>query len=242
MGTFHDQLEIFRENAGLSPRALSLRVGRSESWYRKLLDQKGIPRGDVLSSLADALGVTVEDLVASDSTPNDAVVKLRADSSRESQLGPSRQVSEPMPAPDIRSLPRNLPVLGTASGSIFGNVGGAWQLAGDPVDHIRRPPVLAGVTGAYALYVENDSMLPKYEPGDPVYVHPTQPPRGGDDVIIQVLTSEHAEPETFIKRLIRQNGRTVVCRQFNPLQDIEFTLKYVQVLHRVVPYREIMGF
>jgi phage repressor protein C with HTH and peptisase S24 domain len=228
--TLAERIQQRLEILGISEQAASLKATGKKDTIRMIrTGRTQSPRSDTLAALAKALETTEQWL-------------LRGDETSAVAPKPTRNLSDPMPVPDVRSLPRDLPVLGTASGSVFGNVGGAWQLAGDAAGYIRRPPMLAGVNGAYALYVENDSMLPKYEPGDPVYVHPKQPPRGGDDVIIQVLASEHAEPETFIKRLIRQNGQTVVCRQFNPLQDIEFTRKYVQVLHRVVPYRELMGF
>ena len=238
MSQLHELLEQLRKDAGLRPTDISRQIGRSPSYWRKLMETKSTPGSDTLARLARVLGVNVSVLMSATDGERPGGQAPASDGGRNAV----QEVSQPIPAPFIANLPRDLPVLGTASGSVFGATGGAWQLTGDPIDYLRRPPALLGATEAYALFVENSSMSPRYEPGEPVYVHPRQPPRPGDDVIIQVLIGAHQEAETFIKRLARLNSQIVECRQFNPEQTIEFPRKFVQVLHRVIPPKELMGF
>lgn len=42
----------------------------------------------------------------------------------------------------------------------------------DPVEWIERPAILMGVPGAFAVYLNGDSMAPRYEHGEILYVHP----------------------------------------------------------------------
>lgn len=54
----------YLERTGTSPRALSLRLGRNETFIRRILDGTvGTPRGDHLAHLAQAIGARAEDLV-----------------------------------------------------------------------------------------------------------------------------------------------------------------------------------
>lgn len=121
---------------------------------------------------------------------------------------------------------RNLPLLGTARGGgdeyYFGNGAEVLSLT-------YRPIELLNVRDAYAVYVHGDSMSPRYEPGEMLYVDPVRPVRAGDDVIVQL-----ADGQGFVKRLVRRTGRSVVCRQFNPPEEVEYPSDQVRALHLII--------
>ena len=234
MSAFHEHVESLRKTLQLTPVDVSKRMGRSDSYYRKMLEQESVPRGDNLQRLAAALETTIEGL-AQNSDPGTRGAILAAVSAQ-----PVREVSDPIPIPNIRDLPRDVPVLGTASGSVLGGRKGAMQLTSDIIDYVRRPPGLATTTDAYALYIENTSMVPKFEPGDLIYVNPSRPSRPGDHVVIQVRNSEHAETETYIKKLLRRSASELLCEQYNPHSEIRFKSDRI-IVHRVMTTSEMMS-
>lgn len=122
--------------------------------------------------------------------------------------------------------PRDLPILGQARGGddeyFFGNGADVLSLA-------YRPIELLNVANAYAVYVHGDSMAPRFEPGELLYVDPVRPARPGDDVIVQM-----ADGQGFVKRLVRRTQRIVICRQFNPEEEIEYLASQVRSVHLII--------
>lgn len=111
----------------------------------------------------------------------------------------------------------------------------------DPVDYVRRAPGLVAARDAYALYVENESMEPRFPPGELVLVHPGRPVRSADAVVVQIQTAEHAPIETFIKIMVRRTNGDLICRQYNPEAEIRFSAKTVLCVHRVLSMAEVLG-
>lgn len=54
-----------------------------------------------------------------------------------------------------------------------------------PAEYRARPPQLVGVLGAYAIFVPDGSLSPRYHPGEVLYVHPGKPPIVGTDVVVR---------------------------------------------------------
>lgn len=139
---------------------------------------------------------------------------------------------------NIRAMPMNLPVYGSAS---CGD-DGMFEFNGQVLDHVRRPPRLMNVPKAYAVYIEGDSMSPWREHGELAYVHPGMPIKIGDYVVVQVKPKEaHSlTPPAYIKKLVRRTPTQLVLHQFNPAGDITIPLKDVKEMHRVIPWSELM--
>lgn len=147
--------------------------------------------------------------------------------------------AEAIPAYQRFGGPRDVPVRGTAVGG--GDGDGDFRFNGDTIDYAPRPPGIASRKDVYALYVENDSMSPKYEPGERLYVDPHRSPRPMDYVVVE-LHGEDGEPgKGFIKRLVKRTPTKVVVSQFNPAKELEFEAAQVRRLHRVIPYDELLG-
>lgn len=98
-------------------------------------------------------------------------------------------------APALSTLARDVPVMGTATGSL----GGAFQFEGGVVDYVARPPALVGAKNAYSMYVEGPSMVPEHNPGDLRFIHPDRKVHVGDSVVITAKYTEHGPYECFIK-------------------------------------------
>lgn len=140
---------------------------------------------------------------------------------------------------------RDLPVLGTAVGGSVGGPGGGtpeaydglFLMNGEILDYIERPPSLRGVASAYAVYVSDTSMVPRYFPGETLHVHPGRAVVRGDDtfVVVQLRPDTEGEPpRALVKQFVRQTADTLYLAQFNPATELEFPLDQVESLHLII--------
>lgn len=113
---------------------------------------------------------------------------------------------------------------------------------GDALDWVRRPPRLVGRTDVFGLWVEDTSMVPRYEPGALVIVEKARPPSIGDDIVIE-LAPENARDEqrALIKRLVAQTSAIIRLEQFNPPKILEYPRKRVLNILRVMTMSDIFG-
>lgn len=138
--------------------------------------------------------------------------------------------------PARSSLPQDVPVFGTAAGSLEG----AFQIDG-VVEYVRRPPGMIGVRDLYAIYVVNSSMEPEHHPGDLRFVHPGRPVRIGDTVVVQTKVGEHGAVQAYIKRLVKTTPDLITLTQHNPPATLELKRAYVLHMHRVLTMNELFG-
>ncbi len=85
------------------------------------------------------------------------------------------------------------------------------------------------VREAFALEVADVSMIPRYEPGEIVYVAPNRWPARGHDCV--VVTTEM---EGLLKRFVRRDTEDLVLHQLNPDRDFELSLAKIAAVHSVV--------
>lgn len=221
---------------GLSARAAAVAAGGSPWMIQNILAGKSAnPRGDTLKKLADVLQVSESWLISGDEpTASPPLTKPILELQSEVRLAPDVTV------PAAYTLPKDMPLYGTAAGSELGQ--GSFQLSTDVIEYVRRPPGLFGVKDAYALYVEGDSMYPKFEQGDLIFVHPHRKARGGDYVVVQEPDTNNGESRAFVKRLKKVTGTTLVCEQFNPVATIEFVIRPGLVWHKVLTDGDLYSF
>ena len=136
------------------------------------------------------------------------------------------------------AAPRDLPVLGIA----VGGSDAGFEFNGQTVDYVARPPALAGTAQAFALYVTSDSMAPRYEAGELVFVHPSRPPQPGCDVVIEMQGEDGAPGRCYIKRLRRRTAEAVIAEQFNPPRsDLRYPVKKLRRVMRILTTAELFG-
>lgn len=113
----------------------------------------------------------------------------------------------------------------------------------DP-DFAPRPPAFSTNRQLYCVYVWGDSMVPRFDAGDRLYVDPRRPPNVGDDVVVQLRAEPGSEDDqvvvALIKRLARRNGSTIELEQYNPATSIVVETARVAAIHRIVPWREML--
>lgn len=144
------------------------------------------------------------------------------------QHQPNARIAEQIP---MSKPGRMLPVLGEA----VGGENGEYVFNGQILDYVACPPSLQLVPDAYSVWVDGESMSPRYRPGELVYVHPNRPPRRGDDVIVQVRPKgEDMPPHGFIKEMVAWTANKLVLKQYNPEKTIEFERDSIISVHPIV--------
>lgn len=133
---------------------------------------------------------------------------------------------------DAQTTNKMLPVLGEA----VGGDDGRFIFNGQILDYVACPPSLANVPNAYSVYVDGESMSPRYRPGETVYVHPARPARRGDDVIVQIHppADDGSPPWGYIKEFVGWQGNKLVLHQYNPDKRIEFDREEVVSVHPII--------
>lgn len=212
-------LNTYRLNAGLSIQQLADQLGVSRTVLSRVESGSRPPSPAVAKKIADLLGCRVSDLDF-----------LQSEKTNVKQAG-HLQDSARM----VRGLPKNVPVLGTATGSSLGD----FELDTAVVDYVRRPPAIEGRDDIYALYVVGDSMDPAFTSGDLIYLDTLRHARVGDYVVVQIDDGDRRE--ALLKRLDKRTNQTLFLHQFNPPQQIEIEAFKVTAMHRVIPLYELMG-
>ena len=100
---------------------------------------------------------------------------------------------------------------------------------GNVFEYVKRPPILAGLPQAFAVYMVGESMEPRYFAGDTLYIHPNRPIRAGCFVLIEL-----PEQQAIVKQFISQDDNRVVVEQFNPANRFDIPRAKVVNMYRVV--------
>ncbi len=112
---------------------------------------------------------------------------------------------------------------------------------GDVIDQVRRPPGIKNAKNVAALNVAGESMIPRYFPGELIYVQQREPAPGDHVVVEMYAETEDEAPKSFLKVLRRRTGRRLHCEQYNPAIDIEFDAGEVKTVWRVLTLRDLLG-
>ena len=149
--------------------------------------------------------------------------------------------STPAPPPEIpgpASFPRDVPVRGIAVGGAEGH----FEFNGEVVDYARRPPGISAARNVFAIYIRGDSMAPRFEEGELVFVHPDRPPVPGCDVLVELHGDDGEPGPCLVKRLVRRGGSELILAQFNPPRDdIALPLAQVRNIFRILTPGELLG-
>jgi SOS-response transcriptional repressor LexA len=223
-----ERVIAFMQRHGLNNRQLAERLRISEDKVSKSLATRGKPRrwqGDEVVKL----------MALMESDPAEQMVRTEV---RGTGMSPE-DIREALALRGAKSVP----LLGTAFGSEWPDdvdVETTELRLSEVLDNLARPPSLAGDDEAYAVTVIGDSMAPRFEPGEIVFVSPKSTVSIGDDVIVQIrgrrgeqtLEGEKVT-DVLIKRLVRRSASFVELRQFNPEKIFRVPADRVSRIHRV---------
>ena len=214
------RLKILRERSGLSMRAVSEALGWTLTRYQHYEDRyrRNYLPLDFARSIAD--------IFAPHGVPAAEVMALAG-----LEMPGSPAATAPGRGPFLASAveapsqpPRDLPVMG----AVKGGAEGFYFNEGDAKEFVVRPPALGGVSNAFALYVDGESMEPRYYAGEMLYVNPNRPITRGCFVAVEM-----ADGQGLIKQFVRRNDEQLVLSQFNPPKEIRLPVGKVKRIYRI---------
>ena len=193
-------------------------VTQIRSW-EKVADVLGIDRDVFLALMTEAVALNPTTQRVSAAVRD--VLKSRTPSRNENiKVGESPNIG-----------PRDVPVLGRA----VGGDDGMYEFNGEVLGWEMRPPILAGVKEAYSVYVDGESMYPRYKPGETVWINPNLPASRGADVIVQLYPDDRDDPPRgFIKEFLGWTPNHLRLHQWNPAGEITFPRAMVKSVHTIV--------
>lgn len=214
---------------------------------------KGIQNGvssRTINRLAPVLRTTPEWLLSGDGVEDTGIAKEmlvdEAFNPAQPVVLPYRQAerssveSADVTVPRPLTFPRDVPVHGTAAGSIINKVEGT-ALDRDIVDYVRRPPAMMERRDIYALYVTGTSMEPLHRHGDLLFLDPKRRPGIGDSVVVVTRTHDNDPGQAYIKILVKRTPNSVVLRQLNPEALIEIPERFIIQTHLVLTMNDLLG-
>jgi SOS-response transcriptional repressor LexA len=211
------RLKELREQAGLTMRAVSDALGWSLTRYQHYEDR--FKRRFLPFELArDLEAIFVPHGVEPGSVMQLAGIEAgQAVSQRRDPLPPRQNQG-------IGPGQRDLPVMG----AVKGGSDGFYFNEGEAKEFVERPSNLKGVFNAFSLYVDGESMEPRYFAGELLYVNPNRPLTRNCFVAVEL-----SDGQGLIKQFLRRSDDEVVLRQFNPAKDIHLKAGDVKQIYRI---------
>lgn len=214
------RLKILRERSGHSMRAVAEALGWTLTRYQHYEDR--YRRNYLPLELARSLA----DIFAVRGVPAADVMALAGLETPVPETPPTAAPGPFLPRPIEAPImpPRDLPVMG----AVKGGTEGFYFNEGEAKEIVVRPPGLAGVSNAFALYVDGESMEPRYYAGEMLYVNPNRPITRGCFVAVEM-----ADGQGMIKQFVRRNDEHLVLAQFNPPKEIRLPVSRVKRVYRI---------
>ncbi len=209
-----NHLLAWRDQCGLTLQQVADMIGTDKTQISKLEHGHRRLTEGWLNRLAVAYGCQARDLLG---PPTDTPQRPRAQPTTSTATLPKGAFSVDMGM-------RDLPIRGLTEGG-----DGHYAFDPDPIEWCYRPAALNGVRDAFALYVTGTSMEDVLMEGTLVMVHPSQPPRPMDLVVV-----EKTDGSVFVKRLLRRSEQSIQLRRYNPPLDYDIPRSLVKAMFRVV--------
>jgi transcriptional regulator with XRE-family HTH domain len=201
------RLRELRKRKGLSQAKLADLVGASQPDIARLERGQRRLTADWIRRVAPALGVRPAEILEPDEPSADHLGEVVRTVAQRSRVG-------------------EVPVY-------------AYAIAGDEacinlakkadLGQVPSHPRQRGVPNAFAAYVACNSMIPRYRPGELVYVLPNEWPGTGEDCIIEMKGCLG-----FLKEFRARTPTEIVCWQHHPPREWRRPVEEVVAVHLVV--------
>jgi len=98
-----------------------------------------------------------------------------------------------------------------------------------PLEWTPRHPAQIGLDDAFAFYVGNDVMAPRYERGEKVFIHPRRPPLVGRDCLVSLQTGD-----AYLARMLAEDDDKITLRVLSHKQNHAVPKSSVRKIYAVV--------
>ena len=199
------RIKAARERSGISQAQLAAAVGRSQSTVAEWETGGTDPRRNIVEKIAETLDVEVTWLEFGNPDENPA---------------PYQPAANARPAPSANDQ-RDGAKLGPIYASAQGGDGEQTIATGEIVEHRPKPQRWASVKGLYGFYVVGDSMSPRINAGEMVWIHPHRKPAPGQEAVFIKKTSNGEDTLVMVKVFAGQTAAKWVVQQHNPKKVFE---------------------
>jgi len=218
-----NQIKKFRKQANLTLEELAKRANTTRSQVHKLERGERRLTVDWMMRLSQAMGCTPQDLLPADESANE---------NNEASVMPSRAHKASNDDHISGATQLSIPVRGTV-GTMMPE---ANTFSDSAKEYIPCPAFLQGVPGAFAVYMGDHSMQPKFKAGDLLYVKPSAPLTEGCAALVTLksgqvypaLLEAQSSNAVQLKTLTPENMETVMQAEIECLERIvgavEFSL------------------
>lgn len=190
----------------------------------------------VLRTLREQRKFTVRDLARRASTTPAQIQKLEGGSQRITldwltrlsaalECLPSEFLPEPHASNDNR-----MPVY-----RVYDPLSGGHRKEKLDGEFVTRPPALTHSSTAYAVFMPNGAMEPRFRAGELLYVNPSLPVTAGCSAILEVESGTASVVE-----IIRVGSTILLFRELNPATEFECDLDQIKSLDRIVGTSELI--
>ena len=169
-------LKILRRTRGFTLEGLSKLTGISPSYLSRLEAGARRLNTDLMKKLSPVLKCEPADLLGSTLAPLPSLTR-KTDRRRLSLVSKAKDVLSAKGSVQPSNLPVYTLAAGAAEGTIEVNLDA-------PADWVVRPHQLYNIDKALALYVSDNSCLPRYQPGETLFLHPSKPLAVGCGVFV----------------------------------------------------------
>lgn len=197
----HKRIKALRLSMKLSQTALGNLVGVKYQSVQQWENGKTAPERKLLEDVAKALNTTPEYLLFG-TLPDEG-------GAHSSEVAPEKTSAvSPLRYPVATKNYRRVFVVGRGQGGLAERL---WTDGDYPVGATDEYAELATTDPhAFLTPIVGTSMVPKFNPGDFVFVEPGTPPEPGDDVLVRLATGE-----TLIKKLTSTRGGVMELYSYN---------------------------
>ena len=203
-----ERIKNSRIAAKMTQEELAKAVGKTRNAVAQWESGAAHPRPNTLEDIAGALNVSLEWLLVGDKDAGEC---------------DSQQISD---RPAIKLIP--------VYGQAVAGINGEFAFDGKKLFEVPCPPQLLNVENAYGVEVAGDTMSPRYEDGEIVYIDTVRRVKKGDYVVAQIMMKEEDSfPTAFIKRFIRHDEQELVLTQLNPAKELVFPHQCVVSVHYI---------
>lgn len=212
------RLKELREQAGLTMRSVSDSLGWSLTRYQHYEDR--YKRKYLPFELARAL----EDMFARQGVQAGAALQLAgidggSGAATRGAPGAARPVNL-----NAANTQRDLPV----NSAFREGTDGFWFVTDEAKEFVERPANLRGVANAFALYVDGDTMQPRYFAGELLYVNPNRPITPNCFVAV-----EFSDGRGLVRQFQRRTHDGIFVRKLHPDQEAKLPAVEVKRLYRI---------
>lgn len=238
MSRLTDKLNETLEGMAMTQAELARRLDVHQQTINGLFTGK-VSKSHIWREVARELNIPEEEM-------RELMVEAGRESGKNTKLPKTYKTADVFPEIDLRNgmidaeSQRNMPVtklirMIPVLGAVVGGADGEYVFNGNRLDSVECPLPLENVPGAYAVWTYGESMKPRYNPGDLLFVHPNRPAQKEEGVVVQILAPEEGvAPHGFVKEFVGWTANKLVLRQYNPESKIEFDRKKVVSVHPIV--------